>query len=84
MIPDLWQYVILIMAHSMKMTARDIEPEALVDTPASVEFRESFLVEAANPHRRKIRVMSPDEYGVYIDVEGIAKASYGWKDHQCF
>ena len=54
----------------------DTQP-ALVDTPASPQLRESFFVEAANPPRRKICVVSPNVFRVDRDEEGNAHAMDG-------
>ncbi|KAG5377765.1 hypothetical protein IGI04_025607 [Brassica rapa subsp. trilocularis] len=52
----------------------DTQPAAAVVTPVSPEFQDIFLVEATNSPRRKIRRVSPDDYGVYIDEESNAHA----------
>ncbi|KAL0723121.1 hypothetical protein Bca4012_037720 [Brassica carinata] len=52
------------------------QPEASIDTPASLDYRKSFAIEAATSPRRMICVVQPDEYGVYKNKEGNAKTMY--------
>ncbi|KAG2251092.1 hypothetical protein Bca52824_081228 [Brassica carinata] len=57
MIQDMWQLVILIMAQSVKMTAKC----------RSTPNQHCFFVEAANPPRRKICVVSPNDRD-HVDI----------------
>ena len=56
----------------------DTQPEPSIDNRAFPDYRESFAIKAASPPRRKIRVVKPDEYGVYRHEDDNAHTLDGW------
>lgn len=52
----------------------DRQLKASKDGPEFPDYRESFAISTATPINKKIHVVQPDEYEVYIDEDGNAQA----------
>ncbi|KAF3595938.1 hypothetical protein DY000_02022729 [Brassica cretica] len=59
--------------------ANEIEdfPEGSIKSWENDYYQPSFAIHTATPSKRKIRVIQPDEYGVYRDEDGIAHTLNG-------